>query len=272
MLYHTASGTAINMTEMREKIHGAARPSEPSAPKVEPQFTCENCVSPEVCSERMHCDKAGRPLHERPTQTTETASAPQLGQLLGEVLVKAGVLHGEFPLTEDQITFAAKEYLAAPSLAGTQPTTCKARAAGTAGGNYPQDCDWPFCGCDERATKAMETLLECGWIGNKEAAELRRELAVEKELSARLAEKEVDQAIRAESAEAQLETMKSGAAQGTPQVEEAVEAIMRLGYTRDRVCQRDAVRKALRPFFPEHLVGAPAQPGPEDKKGLPTGH
>jgi len=52
----------------------AARPSEPSAPKVEPQFTCENCVSPDVCSERMYCDKAGRALPER---ATETASAPQ---------------------------------------------------------------------------------------------------------------------------------------------------------------------------------------------------
>jgi len=31
------------------------------------------------------------------------------------------------------------------------------------------------CGCDERATKVMETLLECGWLGTKEANTLREE-------------------------------------------------------------------------------------------------
>lgn len=27
----------------------------------------------------------------------------------------------------------------------------------------PEDCNWPFCGCDEKAMKVIETLLECGW-------------------------------------------------------------------------------------------------------------
>jgi len=54
---------------------------------------------------------------------------------------------------------------------------CAARKAGTAGGNDPQDCDWPFCGCDTQATKVMETLLECGWIGNKEAAQFREDVS-----------------------------------------------------------------------------------------------
>lgn len=28
----------------------------------------------------------------------------------------------------------------------------------------PQDCDWPFCGCDDHATKVLEAVLECGWL------------------------------------------------------------------------------------------------------------
>lgn len=36
----------------------------------------------------------------------------------------------------------------------------------------PQDCDYPFCGCSEEASKVIETLLECGW-GNC-SAELRK--------------------------------------------------------------------------------------------------
>jgi hypothetical protein len=27
----------------------------------------------------------------------------------------------------------------------------------------PQDCNWPFCGCDTHADKVIEALLECGW-------------------------------------------------------------------------------------------------------------
>jgi len=27
----------------------------------------------------------------------------------------------------------------------------------------PQDCDWPFCGCDPHAEKVIEALQECGW-------------------------------------------------------------------------------------------------------------
>lgn len=41
------------------------------------------------------------------------------------------------------------------------PTICKVRAAGKT--DPPQDCDWPFCGCDEHATKVLDTLQECGW-------------------------------------------------------------------------------------------------------------
>lgn len=60
-----------------------------------------------------------------------------------------------------------------------EKSECAARKAGTVGGSYPQDCNWPFCGCDERASKVMDTLLECGWIGNKEVEMLRGELDAE---------------------------------------------------------------------------------------------
>lgn len=36
-------------------------------------------------------------------------------------------------------------------------------------GNDPQDCDWPFCGCDPRADKVVEALQECGWVSPKAA-------------------------------------------------------------------------------------------------------
>jgi hypothetical protein len=40
-----------------------------------------------------------------------------------------------------------------------QRFTCAARRGNT---DPPQDCDWPFCGCDSHATKVIETLQECG--------------------------------------------------------------------------------------------------------------
>lgn len=40
---------------------------------------------------------------------------------------------------------------------------CAARAQSTAGGNDPQDCNWPFCGCDKKATEVLQVLIECGW-------------------------------------------------------------------------------------------------------------
>lgn len=39
---------------------------------------------------------------------------------------------------------------------------CAARRSGTAGGNDPADCDWPHCGCDEHASKVLESLQEEG--------------------------------------------------------------------------------------------------------------
>lgn len=51
---------------------------------------------------------------------------------------------------------------ASEHLRGTRPWYCKALKAGSAGGNYPQDCDWPFCGCDPAANRAIEALEESG--------------------------------------------------------------------------------------------------------------
>lgn len=44
----------------------------------------------------------------------------------------------------------------------TKPWKCKARAAGSTGGNYPQDCDWPVCGCDPYADKVIDALEDYG--------------------------------------------------------------------------------------------------------------
>lgn len=52
---------------------------------------------------------------------------------------------------------AAAEYLR-----GNRPWYCGARHAGTAGGNDPQDCDWPFCGCDPAANRVLEAVEESG--------------------------------------------------------------------------------------------------------------
>lgn len=42
------------------------------------------------------------------------------------------------------------------------PWTCRARAANT-GANDPQDCDWPFCGCDPYADKVIDAIEESGF-------------------------------------------------------------------------------------------------------------
>lgn len=39
---------------------------------------------------------------------------------------------------------------------------CKARASNT-GANDPQDCNWPFCGCDPYANKVMDAIEESGF-------------------------------------------------------------------------------------------------------------
>lgn len=47
-------------------------------------------------------------------------------------------------------------------LRGTRQTYCKARTASTAIGNAPQDCDWPWCGCDPVANRVLASIQEQG--------------------------------------------------------------------------------------------------------------
>ena len=46
---------------------------------------------------------------------------------------------------------------------------CAARH-GDVGANDPQDCNWPFCGCDQRADKVIEAIQESGFKIVPEAA------------------------------------------------------------------------------------------------------
>ena len=60
-----------------------------------------------------------------------------------------------------------RNFTAAPDNAAKW--TCKVRAAGLT--DPPQDCDWPFCGCDEKATEVLEALQEMGLLKEKHTAE-----------------------------------------------------------------------------------------------------
>lgn len=40
---------------------------------------------------------------------------------------------------------------------------CKVRSANY-GANEPQDCDWPFCGCDPYADKVIAAIEESGFV------------------------------------------------------------------------------------------------------------
>jgi hypothetical protein len=42
--------------------------------------------------------------------------------------------------------------------------TCAAHKQGSAGGNDPQECDWPTCGCDPYADKVIASLQESGLL------------------------------------------------------------------------------------------------------------
>ena len=41
---------------------------------------------------------------------------------------------------------------------------CKAKKSSV---DPPQDCNYPFCGCDSNAERVIKALLECGWSPNK---------------------------------------------------------------------------------------------------------
>ena len=49
-------------------------------------------------------------------------------------------------------------------VAAAQPWKCRAQPTA----DPPQDCNFPFCGCDPGAEKVIDTLLECGWVDQDE--------------------------------------------------------------------------------------------------------
>lgn len=51
---------------------------------------------------------------------------------------------------------------------------CKVRAAGLT--DPPQDCDWPFCGCDPYADKVLEAVMESHHFEFKKGVESVRYL------------------------------------------------------------------------------------------------
>lgn len=62
-------------------------------------------------------------------------------------------------------------YTLAPGLHEKAKWKCGADRSGI-GGNMPQDCDWPNCGCDETATKVIDALQEQGWMPVPRAASM----------------------------------------------------------------------------------------------------
>lgn len=54
-----------------------------------------------------------------------------------------------------------------------RPVKCKVREAG---GDPPQDCDWPHCGCDPKAAVVLDAIHEEGYLAPTEAAKLRGKL------------------------------------------------------------------------------------------------
>lgn len=47
---------------------------------------------------------------------------------------------------------------------------CGADRSGVAG-NHPEDCDWPFCGCDPYANQVLEAIEESGLVINRRSTD-----------------------------------------------------------------------------------------------------
>jgi hypothetical protein len=122
----------------------------------------------------LPCDEAGQcvptPQPSAPAAVlpepvdVEALSDEQLVELIrgygsGEMWADPDVANG---LRELQRLRAALRRVQ-PAAVRQEPSAwaCRVRAAGKV--DPPQDCDWPFCGCDEHATKVIEMLVECGW-------------------------------------------------------------------------------------------------------------
>jgi hypothetical protein len=65
-----------------------------------------------------------------------------------------------FSFAGQSITLGDLRRAAALSTVPEVGVRCVAKSSSAAD---PQDCDWPYCGCDPRATKVVEALIEQGW-------------------------------------------------------------------------------------------------------------
>jgi len=198
----------------------AARPSEPSAPKVEPPNSLLSGITSQSTDEPLIEPDEICPMifAPRPTQATETASAPCITNsgTYGELPAKIRDLGLIQPHEWDNMTgHQQRDWLienwAAPSVAGTQPTP---------------DVTWPCDNCGRPFNQHYTMARFC--VGDRPGKVFC-------------------------------------AAQGTPQVEEiAKEILVQVLGGNDMVIAEElkSVAKILR----KHLPGAPAQPGPEEKR------
>jgi hypothetical protein len=109
-----------------------------------------------------------------PTDARPAPSAPAQPQPGGEDMLHDRVARGihdalgwayteqewSQPRYRTKLDAAARAAIAA--VRAHEGWQCAARRSGTAGGNDPADCDWPHCGCDDHATKVLQSLEEQG--------------------------------------------------------------------------------------------------------------
>jgi len=274
---------------------GASRPSEPSAPKVEPPIqrhyaiigdysSIDGATRKEACGYRSCGKPYSDPIHIQPeemaheagsqprkplsyeeakkvaTQATETASAPRSGN--GEYCNWPGDFTDGLPycqqcglksrapsatrqsgwLKETLTEAAARQaryeaatkddymlYAAAPSVAGTQPTWIRQESC--------SECDGDGCAKCQTLKDRIAELLKLG-SGDEDGP--------------------------SEDAVFDYVNALRGAAQGTPQVEEASREIEHYVSLRSGDWGKHAGSyhaKAIAEILRKHLPGAPAQPG-----------
>jgi hypothetical protein len=92
--------------------------------------------------------------------------ATQSSRAITDSLVESGLVKA----SERGLVDAIIGRMSKPSASQEEPTpTCKVRAVGKT--DPPQDCDWPFCGCDPHADKVIAHLQECDMLREKVAQE-----------------------------------------------------------------------------------------------------
>lgn len=123
--------------------------------------------------ERGMCERGSGCTHEQrigaavalswvePRIAERDAELERIRAWIEEMAGERHLLHGRLEDGFWNCTHAACKK-ASKFLRGLTRFYCKARTAGSAGGNVPADCDWPFCGCDPTATKVLEAIEESG--------------------------------------------------------------------------------------------------------------